>query len=103
MVMSIGWNPYYKNERRSAVRLAPNEGTPHGISQLVEEINCSCSFQEVHIIHDFPEDFYGVAMRVLILAYVRPEQNYPSLGNGRQSCKITESLYCLQSLCYSIP
>lgn len=36
--------------------------------------------QEVHIIHEFPEDFYNVAMRVLILAYIRPEQNYPSLG-----------------------
>jgi len=52
MVMSIGWNPYYKNERRSA---------------------------EVHIIHDFPEDFYGSPLRLVILAYIRPEQNYPSL------------------------
>ncbi|KAG2182349.1 hypothetical protein INT43_007279 [Umbelopsis isabellina] len=52
MVMSIGWNPYYHNEKRSA---------------------------EVHIINEFPEDFYGEAMRVVILGYIRPEQNYPSL------------------------
>ncbi|KAG0170820.1 riboflavin kinase [Apophysomyces sp. BC1034] len=52
MVMSLGWNPYYNNEKRSA---------------------------EVHIIHEFPEDFYGVAIRVIVLGYVRPEQNYPSL------------------------
>ncbi|KAJ2964195.1 hypothetical protein NQZ79_g788 [Umbelopsis isabellina] len=52
MVMSIGWNPYYHNEKRSA---------------------------EVHIINEFPDDFYGEAMRVVILGYIRPEQNYPSL------------------------
>ncbi|ORY96524.1 hypothetical protein BCR43DRAFT_491846 [Syncephalastrum racemosum] len=52
MVMSLGWNPYYKNEKRSA---------------------------EVHIIHDFAEDFYGIDIRVIVLGYIRPEQNYPSL------------------------
>ncbi|KAI8374408.1 uncharacterized protein BYT42DRAFT_576260 [Radiomyces spectabilis] len=52
MVMSLGWNPYYKNEKRSA---------------------------EVHIIHEFPEDFYGTSIRVIVLGYIRPEQNYPSL------------------------
>ncbi|KAL0078709.1 hypothetical protein J3Q64DRAFT_1758519 [Phycomyces blakesleeanus] len=52
MVMSLGWNPYYNNEKRSA---------------------------EVHIIHEFPEDFYGVSIRVIVLGYIRPEQNYPSL------------------------
>ncbi|KAI9310884.1 hypothetical protein BX666DRAFT_2003562 [Dichotomocladium elegans] len=52
MVMSLGWNPFYKNEKRSA---------------------------EVHIIHDFPNDFYGIAIRVMVLGYVRPEQNYPTL------------------------
>ncbi|ORZ19734.1 hypothetical protein BCR42DRAFT_410392 [Absidia repens] len=52
MVMSLGWNPYYKNEKRSA---------------------------EVHILNDFPDDFYGSDMRVIVLGYVRPEQNYPSL------------------------
>eukprot|EP00842_Homolaphlyctis_polyrhiza_P006249 jgi/Hompol1/6625/HPOL_001903-RA len=37
MVMSFGWNPFYKNEKRSA---------------------------EVHIIHKFEEDFYGVELRL---------------------------------------
>ncbi|CAO3667272.1 unnamed protein product [Rhizopus stolonifer] len=53
MVMSLGWNPYYQNEKRSA---------------------------EVHVIHQFSEDFYDAPIRVLVLGYVRPEQNYPSLG-----------------------
>ncbi|KAI9281825.1 hypothetical protein BY458DRAFT_531306 [Sporodiniella umbellata] len=52
MMMSLGWNPYYQNEKKSA---------------------------EVHIIHRFPEDFYGIPIRVVVLGYIRPEQNYPSL------------------------
>ncbi|KAI7900728.1 uncharacterized protein BX663DRAFT_532150 [Cokeromyces recurvatus] len=52
MVMSLGWNPYFKNDKRSA---------------------------EVHVIHEFPEDFYDAPIRVLVLGYIRPEQNYPSL------------------------
>ncbi|ORX61605.1 riboflavin kinase [Hesseltinella vesiculosa] len=52
MVMSVGWNPYYKNEKRSA---------------------------EVHILHEFPEDFYGSELKVIVMGYIRPEQNYPSL------------------------
>ncbi|KAF8533453.1 hypothetical protein BDD12DRAFT_760814 [Trichophaea hybrida] len=51
MVMSIGWNPFYKNEVRSV---------------------------EVHIIHDFSEDFYDVEMRLCILGWIRPEFDYVS-------------------------
>jgi riboflavin kinase len=32
------------------------------------------------VIHEFPEDFYGVSIRVLVLGFIRPEQNYCSLG-----------------------
>ncbi|KAJ1833844.1 riboflavin kinase [Coemansia sp. RSA 2706] len=52
MVMSLGWNPYFKNEKRSG---------------------------EVHIIHEFADDFYGQHMKVAILAYIRPEKDYTSL------------------------
>ncbi|KAJ3117597.1 riboflavin kinase [Phlyctochytrium bullatum] len=52
MVMSFGWNPYYKNEKRSA---------------------------EVHILNVFPEDFYGEELRVIVTGYIRPEKNYDSL------------------------
>ncbi|KAI9275091.1 hypothetical protein EDC94DRAFT_654505 [Helicostylum pulchrum] len=52
MVMSLGWNPYFKNEKRSA---------------------------EVHVIHEFPQDFYDAPIRVLVLGFIRSEQNYPSL------------------------
>lgn len=36
--------------------------------------------QEVHILHDFASDFYGLEIRVVVLGYVRPEYNYDSMG-----------------------
>lgn len=52
MVMSIGWNPFYKNKVRSV---------------------------EVHIMHDFGHDFYGSHMNLLILGYIRPEYDYTTV------------------------
>lgn len=49
MVMSIGWNPFYKNTVRSV---------------------------EVHIMHDFEIDFYGSHMNLLISGFIRPELDY---------------------------
>jgi riboflavin kinase len=36
--------------------------------------------QEVHVIHKYKEDFYGHAMSVLVLGYIRPELDYTSRG-----------------------
>ncbi|UKZ76621.1 hypothetical protein TrVFT333_004328 [Trichoderma virens FT-333] len=52
MVMSIGYNPFYKNTVRSA---------------------------EVHILHGFGRDFYDAHMRLLILGFIREEKDYKSL------------------------
>ncbi|KAK7021073.1 hypothetical protein SK128_007726 [Halocaridina rubra] len=52
MVMSIGWNPYYNNKKKS---------------------------METHIMHVFDNDFYGSELRVVMLGYVRPEKNFKSL------------------------
>ncbi|KPP76933.1 riboflavin kinase-like, partial [Scleropages formosus] len=52
MVMSIGWNPYYKNTKKS---------------------------METHVIHTFKEDFYGQILSVVMVGYIRPERNYSSL------------------------
>ncbi|KAI9858715.1 MAG: riboflavin kinase [Trichoglossum hirsutum] len=51
MVMSIGWNPYYKNSVRSI---------------------------EVHLLHSFPATFYGATLRLTILGFIRPEYDYVS-------------------------
>ena len=53
MVMSFGWNPYYKNEKRSL---------------------------EVHIIHQYEQDFYGEELKIVILGFIRPELNYTTKG-----------------------
>ncbi|KAI1436242.1 hypothetical protein GGR50DRAFT_652431 [Xylaria sp. CBS 124048] len=52
MVMSIGYNPFYKNSVRSA---------------------------EVHVLHAFGADFYDVPMRLLVLGFVRDEKDYSGL------------------------
>ncbi|KAG8176543.1 hypothetical protein JTE90_014887 [Oedothorax gibbosus] len=51
-VLSIGWNPYYKNDKKSV---------------------------ETHILHDFGTDFYGRAMKLVMLGHIRPERDFPSL------------------------
>lgn len=50
-VLSIGYNPFYKNTVRSV---------------------------EVHIMHNFPADFYGAHMNLVILGFIRPEYDYVS-------------------------
>ncbi|WZZ25138.1 hypothetical protein YC2023_008539 [Brassica napus] len=52
MVMSIGWNPYFNNTEKTI---------------------------EPWLLHDFTEDFYGEELRLIIVGYIRPEANFPSL------------------------
>ncbi|KAA0199329.1 hypothetical protein HAZT_HAZT009265 [Hyalella azteca] len=67
MVMSVGWNPYYKNTKKSMF------------------VCCSQALvlQETHILHVFDEDFYGSWLRVVVLGYIRPELNFESLGEAQ--------------------
>ncbi len=34
---------------------------------------------EPHLLHSFPEDFYGQELRLVVSGYLRPELNFPSL------------------------
>lgn len=52
MVMSIGWNPFFKNKEKSA---------------------------EVHILHKFVGLFYGAQIGVVVAGFIRPERSYDSL------------------------
>ncbi|KAH8857963.1 Riboflavin kinase [Schistosoma japonicum] len=52
MVMSIGWNPYFKNAKRS---------------------------MEVHILHHFEENFYGDTIKLIAVKFSRPELDFPSI------------------------
>ena len=52
MVMSLGFNPYYKNTKKSA---------------------------ETHILHQFPEDFYGRQLSICVLGFIRDMTDFHSL------------------------
>lgn len=52
MVMSVGWNPYFDNSEKTV---------------------------EPWLLHEFPEDFYGEELRLVVVGYIRPEANFPSL------------------------
>jgi len=53
-VASIGWNPFFKNEKKTC---------------------------EPYIIHHFSSDFYGEAIEVSLCGYIRSEKNYSSLND----------------------
>ncbi|VDK45965.1 unnamed protein product [Anisakis simplex] len=53
MVMSVGNNPHFKNERKTI---------------------------EVHILHHFDEDFYGADLRAVAIGYLRSMTAFNSLG-----------------------
>lgn len=54
MVMSIGWNPYFDNTEKTI---------------------------EPWLLHEFEDDFYGEELRLVIVGYIRPEANFPSLDS----------------------
>ena len=41
-------------------------------------------FQETHILQEFKEDFYGCLLKVIMLGFIRPMEDYSSLGNWRK-------------------
>ncbi|VDM23675.1 unnamed protein product [Toxocara canis] len=53
MVMSVGHNPHFQNEKKTI---------------------------EVHILHNFPEDFYGSHLRAVALGYLRSMAAFSSIG-----------------------
>lgn len=61
MVMSIGYNKFYKNKARSA---------------------------EVHILHEFGADFNDVEMRVFITGFIREERDYDEVQELIEDIKV---------------
>ncbi|EGC32251.1 hypothetical protein DICPUDRAFT_92639 [Dictyostelium purpureum] len=52
MAMSIGWNPFYKNTKKTI---------------------------EIHLIHHFERDFYGAELRAIGLGFIRPMCDFKTL------------------------
>uniref|UniRef100_A0A2P2M3U7 riboflavin kinase n=1 Tax=Rhizophora mucronata TaxID=61149 RepID=A0A2P2M3U7_RHIMU len=87
MAMSIGWNPYFNNSEKTIVS-----------AMLTYRMSLNTIFnvlilklQEPWLLHEFDGDFYGEELRLVIVGYIRPETNFPSLeslvgkihGDGR--------------------
>ena len=77
MVMSIGWNPFYKNTVRSVVSFVMAVVFRNVVSSLWNH-RAKNPDQEVHILHSFPHTFYGAHMNLLILGFIRSEYDYVS-------------------------
>jgi riboflavin kinase len=60
-VLSIGYNPFYANTTRSI---------------------------EIHILHEFHQDFYDASLNLLMLGYIRPEYDYVSKESLVEDIKI---------------
>jgi riboflavin kinase len=62
-VVSVGWNPFYKNSKKTV---------------------------EAHLLAKM-DDFYGEELRVELLGYLRQEANFNGIGNAPlySSCVIT--------------
>lgn len=60
MVLSVGWNPFYKNTHKS---------------------------METHILHTFENDFYGSELKIIMVGYIRPEKDFTSLDELIETIK----------------
>jgi FAD synthase len=96
MVMSIGWCVCRARGRRGRVathhRLSDTRRLATTLSHAVP-LHPSTPFPtrrnpfygnksktvEPHLLHSFPEDFYGQELRLCVTGYLRPELNFTSL------------------------
>jgi len=71
MVMSVGWNPQFHNTRKT---------------------------MEAHILHKYNDDFYGSALKVIVLGYLRQMTSFSNLDELKEAIKkdIDESVSALE-------
>lgn len=76
MVMSLGYNPYYKNVEKSL---------------------------EIYIVHEFKSDFYGESMRAIVCGWLRPELDYTTRDALIQDIRkdVTIALTALEQPAYA--
>ncbi|KAL1970187.1 hypothetical protein VTN77DRAFT_6592 [Rasamsonia byssochlamydoides] len=77
-VLSIGYNPFYKNTVRSVeIHIMPPLSSPSPTAVSTTTTNPDGSSTKV-TFHKLP-DFYSTTLHLLILGYIRPEYDYVSL------------------------
>ena len=86
MVVSVGWNPFYQNEKKTMVTIVhiPYDKSSFGVVE-----HCLVwILQETYIMHNFQSDFYGSELRVCIVGFIREMDNYSSVGRKRLISKL---------------
>ena len=58
MALNVGWSPYYQNKEKTI---------------------------EIHVLHEYADDFYGAHIRAVALGYIREEANFDSLEALKQA------------------
>ncbi len=71
MATSVGTNPYYHGEKRTVVGI---------YKTLLIILQIEYLFKETHIMHEFPEDFYGATLKIVLLGEIRKMTTFNSLG-----------------------
>ncbi|KAL3471690.1 riboflavin kinase-domain-containing protein [Aspergillus californicus] len=75
-VLSIGYNPFYKNKTRSIeIHILPSLTAPSPTAEKSAEEKEKESKVKFHKL----PDFYGTKLNLLMLGYVRPEYDYVSV------------------------
>ena len=74
MVMSIGDNPFYRNEKKTIVRIMKCYAV------FLQSFWSILLLKETYIMHKFSSDFYGSCLKVVVLGYLRPMLSYENLG-----------------------
>ncbi|KAL2817413.1 riboflavin kinase-domain-containing protein [Aspergillus granulosus] len=71
-VLSIGYNPFYKNKTRSIeIHILPSLTSPSPTAEPAPE--------EKKVTFNKLPDFYGTRLNLLMLGYIRPEYDYVSV------------------------
>lgn len=52
---------------------------------LLSVLSCLCFVvltvqQEIHVMHEYTADFYGMELRAVVLGYIRPELDFTTMG-----------------------
>ena len=47
---------------------------------VITSVNVVLFYQETHIMQEFSGDLYGRLLKLSIVGFIRPEQNFNSLG-----------------------
>ena len=87
MVMSYGWNPYYKNTVRSAEVHILDSSRNLPASTLADPGDMAVAIKCMNEKERLPDEFYGQEMRLAICAHMRDEKDYEGVAQLREDIR----------------